>query len=78
VTSIAMMIGKEMGLPGDKLKRFEIGTLLHDIGKIGTYENILNKPGKLTRKETSELRKHSIKGAEILSNIRQLEDVSPL
>jgi PAS domain S-box-containing protein/putative nucleotidyltransferase with HDIG domain len=75
VTDIALRIGKKMGLGEDKLKKNEIGTLLHDIGKIGTNEDILNKAGPLTDKEIRELRKHSIKGAEILSNISQFEDI---
>lgn len=75
VTDIALRIGKKMGLEKDKLKKNEIGTLLHDIGKIGTNEDILNKAGPLTDKEISELRKHSIKGAEILSNISQFDDI---
>ncbi len=78
VTAIALRIGEKMGVPEKRLKRFEIGGLLHDIGKIGTYEGILNKPGKLTAEETSELRKHPAKGAEILSNISQLEDIIPV
>ncbi len=75
VTAIALGIAEKMGLGEDKLKRFEIGGLLHDIGKVGTYEDILNKPDKLTPREITELRKHSIKGAEILSNISQLDDI---
>lgn len=75
VTGIAMSIAEKMGLGEDRLKRFEIGGLLHDIGKIGTYEYLLNKPGKLTDEEVMELHKHSVKGAEILSNISQLDDI---
>ncbi|MFQ5428394.1 MAG: PAS domain S-box protein [Thermodesulfobacteriota bacterium] len=78
VTDIALRIGEKMGLGDEELRRFEICGLLHDIGKIGTYEGILNKPGKLGAKEISELRKHSIKGAEILSHISQLEDIIPV
>ncbi len=78
VTALALRLARRFGLDGERLKDFEIGCLLHDIGKIGTYEDILNKPGKLTPEETAQLQKHPIKGAEILSNIRQLEHIVPV
>ncbi len=78
VTAIALRLGVKMGFREDRLRDFEIGGLLHDIGKIGTYEDILNKPGKLTAEENKQLRKHPIKGAEILSNIRQFEHIIPI
>ncbi len=78
VTALALKLARKFGIDGDRLKDFEIGGLLHDIGKIGTYEDILNKPGKLTPEETEQLQKHPLKGAEILSNIRQLEHIVPI
>jgi len=78
VTALALRLAKKFGLSDERLKDFEIGGLLHDIGKIGTYEDILNKPGKLTPEETKQLQKHPLKGAEILSNIRQLEHIIPI
>jgi len=78
VTSIALRIGREMGFKKERLRDLEIGGLLHDIGKIGTYEDILNKPGKLTAEEISELHKHPLKGVEILSNIKQFEHIIPV
>ncbi len=78
VTSIALRIAREMGFTKERLRDLEIGGLLHDIGKIGTYEDILNKPGKLTDEERLELHKHPLKGVEILSNIRQFEHIIPV
>jgi PAS domain S-box-containing protein/putative nucleotidyltransferase with HDIG domain len=78
VTALSLRLARKFGISGERLKDFEIGGLLHDIGKIGTYEEILNKPGRLSPAETVQLQKHPIKGAEILSNIRQFEHIVPL
>ena len=51
--------------------------LLHDIGKIGIPESILDKPGKLTKEEYEIVKRHPEIGAEILSSIRQFEEVVP-
>jgi len=76
--NIAVTIGKEMGLDKKALKDLELAALLHDIGKIGTYEAILNKPEELTTEEFNLIKLHSGKGAEILSAIKQLKEVVPL
>lgn len=47
---------------------------LHDIGKIGIDEKILNKPGKLTPEERHEIEKHTLIGASILENLKMYED----
>jgi PAS domain S-box-containing protein/putative nucleotidyltransferase with HDIG domain len=77
VTKLAMSIGKTLGLGADELKNLELAGLLHDIGKIGTYESILDKPGKLTAEEVEIIRKHPGKGAEMLSSIKLLKDIVP-
>jgi putative nucleotidyltransferase with HDIG domain len=78
VTEIALNIGEELNLSEDKLKDLRIAGLLHDIGKIGTDESILNKPGKLTEEELKEIRKHPGKGVEILAHIKQLTHILPV
>ena len=77
VTKYAVQIGKEMGLSEKELKNLELAGLLHDIGKIGTYEAILDKQGKLTDDEIKLIRQHTVKGAEILSPIKQLKEIIP-
>jgi putative nucleotidyltransferase with HDIG domain/PAS domain S-box-containing protein len=77
VTNIAIDIGKEMGLNEKDLKDLELAALLHDIGKIGTYEAILNKPSELTSEEFNLIKLHAGKGAEMLSAIKQLKGVVP-
>ena len=53
----------------------KIATLLHDVGKIGVSDKILMKKGKLTKKEQEKLREHAIIGHNILSPIKEIEDV---
>ena len=77
VTRYALDIGKEMGLHVKDLKDLEIAGLLHDTGKLGTYQSILDKSYKLTEKETKVLRLHPAKGAEILSPIKQMREIIP-
>ncbi|MGA1826026.1 MAG: HD domain-containing phosphohydrolase [bacterium] len=50
---------------------------LHDIGKIGVVESILNKPGKLTDEEYAEIKKHPITGANILTLVEDLQKYIP-
>ncbi|MEK7313623.1 MAG: GAF domain-containing protein, partial [Deltaproteobacteria bacterium] len=77
VTGIAVSIGKEMGLDDPSLKRLELAGFLHDLGKIGTYEAILDKPGRLTEEEQAVMREHPGKGGDILKHIKQLKDIIP-
>ena len=78
VKNIAVDTGKEMGMNKKDLKQLELASLLHDIGKIGTYEAILNKPAGLTEDEFSQIKLHAGKGAEMLSTIKQLREIVPL
>lgn len=81
VTNYCLAVARELeGLPDiDKYKNFketlQISALLHDIGKIGIPDHILNKHDKLTPEEFEEIKKHSIIGATILNPIKELGDV---
>ena len=77
VTKYALEIGRGMEFSQKELKDLELAGLLHDIGKIGTYESILDKPGKLNDEEMEIMKQHPIRGAEILSPIRQLKGIIP-
>ncbi|MBI4839027.1 MAG: GAF domain-containing protein [Nitrospirae bacterium] len=76
VTKFAIEIAKEMGLKSKDIEHIKLCGLLHDIGKIGTYDMLLNKEGNLTDEEFELLKRHPEKGAEILQPIEQLQDVS--
>jgi diguanylate cyclase (GGDEF)-like protein/putative nucleotidyltransferase with HDIG domain len=68
------MIAAELGLPPERVKRVEVAGVLHDIGKVGLPDAILQKPGPLGRTELAEIRTHPEIGAQIL-NSRGLEDL---
>ena len=63
VRSLATRIGKEAALSGDQLRALSIGSLLHDIGKIGIPDCILHKPGRLTEEEYETMKRHPALGA---------------
>ena len=75
VTEYALEIGKVMELEPDVLDKLKICSLLHDIGKIATPKEILNKCSKLTESEWLEIRQHPVVGAEILEELKQFKDV---
>jgi HD-GYP domain-containing protein (c-di-GMP phosphodiesterase class II) len=70
-------IAEQMGLPAEMVERIKIGGLLHDIGKIGIIENLLEKPDSLSESESPSMRLHPVKGVAILAPIEQLRDVLP-
>lgn len=75
VAELSVAIGHEMGIERDRVRRLELASLLHDIGKIGTPENILRKPGMLQPEEYEKIKEHPAKGAEILSMIAEFSDI---
>ncbi|MBN2452749.1 MAG: HD-GYP domain-containing protein [Candidatus Omnitrophica bacterium] len=82
VTNYALAIARQLeGIPemmaySNFRETLQISALLHDIGKIGIPDHILNKHSKLTPEEYEEIKKHSIIGATILNPIKELRDVS--
>jgi HD-GYP domain-containing protein (c-di-GMP phosphodiesterase class II) len=59
-------------MSSEELEALKWASLLHDIGKIGIPENVLNKPAKLTADEYELIKKHPMKGKTILEPIRHL------
>lgn len=72
----AEMMGEYYGLDDDICSCLYIAGALHDIGKLMIPENILEKPGKLTREEYSEIQNHAMGTYRMLSNIGGLEDIT--
>lgn len=75
VTYYSIEIGRAVGLDEQQLSYLEFAGLLHDIGKIGVPELILNKPSRLTDEEFSIINRHPLRGGKILSRLRNLQDV---
>ncbi|MEW6647846.1 MAG: HD-GYP domain-containing protein [Pseudomonadota bacterium] len=71
---LMLSFAKELGLERDVLHEIGIGALLHDIGKIKTPDQILNKPGKLTDEEFAIMRQHVVFSREVLE---QTAGISP-
>jgi putative nucleotidyltransferase with HDIG domain len=78
VTAYAVTIARKMGLREQDIEIIRTAGLLHDIGKIGTYDVILDKPDKLTDEEFALVKKHTVKGEEILKPIKGLENILPM
>ncbi|MFI5294279.1 MAG: HD-GYP domain-containing protein [Thermodesulfovibrionales bacterium] len=78
VSSYAMAIAREMRVDKNDLEMLKIGSLLHDIGKLGTYDVILEKVDPLTEEEWKLIKMHPVKGAAILDHIEQLRKVIPM
>jgi putative nucleotidyltransferase with HDIG domain len=75
VTAFAVTLAEEMQLDAETLDNVRLGALLHDVGKIGVAEKILTKPSRLTPEEVKVIRQHPVRGAEILSHIRNIPGV---
>ncbi len=61
-----MRVGQELGLEDDALQNLEVAALLHDIGKVGIPDSILQKPGKLDPEEYALMKKHPEYGWAVL------------
>lgn len=69
-------IGEALSLPTKNLDELELLAMLHDIGKIGIDDRILNKPGSLTEEEWNEMKKHPEIGYRIVSVVPELESIA--
>lgn len=76
VEKYAVELAEFYGLSFDKIQDIKTAAILHDIGKIGINDNILNKAGKLTREEYQEIMRHPVIGAEIISKVDFLKKIS--
>ncbi len=66
VSRYSVAIAREMGLPDEFIRQVELGGRVHDIGKIGVREEVLNKPGPLTDEEYRHIMEHPVTGWRIL------------
>jgi putative nucleotidyltransferase with HDIG domain len=78
VTNYALMIAEQLHVNEEDRETLRIACLLHDIGKIGTYDVILDKAGPLTKEEWRLVKLHPVKAEEILKPIKQLQHVLPI
>lgn len=78
VAEYAVAIGNEIGLSEEDRRTLYRAALLHDIGKVGISELILNKPGALTAEEQRVLRQQTVLSAEICAPMRSSPQILPI
>ncbi len=78
VSKIAVMLGRRLELSQAELERIALGASLHDIGKLGCPDCILNKPGALTRGEYEIIQQHPGSGADLCQHVSSLRPVVPM
>jgi HD-GYP domain-containing protein (c-di-GMP phosphodiesterase class II) len=78
VSGLALRIGSEISLPGEQMEALTSGALLHDVGKIGIPDRILQKSGRLTEEEYAEIKRHPLLGVSILTPATELASALPV
>jgi HD-GYP domain-containing protein (c-di-GMP phosphodiesterase class II) len=77
VARIAVRLGEVMGLSRGETSDLYLAGLLHDVGKIGIRDEVLFKPGPLTREEEQHIREHPVIGERIISSVTRLAYLRP-
>ena len=77
VARIAVRLSEELGLSDAERSDLYLAGLLHDVGKIGIRDEVLQKPGRLSEEEKAHIREHPVIGDRIVSNIGKLAYLRP-
>jgi HD-GYP domain-containing protein (c-di-GMP phosphodiesterase class II) len=77
VSTYCMAIAGQLGLGEKEMETLWLSSILHDVGKIGVLDSVLQKPGRLDEKEFAIMSMHSQYGSEILSHIKSLREIVP-
>jgi putative nucleotidyltransferase with HDIG domain len=78
VAALAMAQATSLGLSGTQLREFGLAALMHDIGKVKTPVEVLNKPDKLTKEEFAVMKQHVVEGAHILRRTPEMPALAPV
>jgi putative nucleotidyltransferase with HDIG domain len=78
VSILTMGQARGVGIDGPLLREFGLAALMHDIGKVKTPNEILNKPDKLTEGEYEILKRHTVDGAQILRKTPEMPTLAPV
>jgi putative nucleotidyltransferase with HDIG domain len=78
VAALAMAQARALNLDGPLLREFGFAALMHDIGKVNTPLEVLNKPGKLTEEEFKIMKMHVVDGAHILRRTPEMPALAPV
>ena len=77
VADLSATIAHQLGLADEDVEHIRVAGRLHDIGKIGTRESVLNKQGALTPDEFEHVKQHVVIGSQILAPLSHLGDIMP-
>jgi len=77
VALVSRHLAQQMGLSDRDVEQIYMAGLLHDVGKIGVPEAVLQKTGKLTAEEFEQMKRHPQIGARILQDIKQVREIVP-
>jgi putative two-component system response regulator len=75
VADLSATLAHQVGMTEEEVEHVRVAGRLHDIGKIGTRESVLNKEGALTPEEFEHVKQHVVIGSQILSPLRHLGDI---
>ena len=78
VSALAMAQARALNIEGPLLREFGFAALMHDIGKVNTPLEVLNKPGKLTNEEFDIMKMHVVDGAHILRRTPEMPALAPI
>ena len=78
VSALAMAQARALNIDGPLLREFGFAALMHDIGKVNTPLEVLNKPGKLTNDEFDVMKRHVVDGAHILRRTPEMPALAPI
>ena len=78
VSEYAIVIGRELGCSAEEVERIRVGAKLHDIGKIGIPDAVLQKPGMLTSEEFALIKQHPQIGRRILEQVGKFREYIPI
>jgi HD-GYP domain-containing protein (c-di-GMP phosphodiesterase class II) len=77
VALLSRHLAGQLGLPDAQVEQIYMAGLLHDVGKIGVPESVLQKPGRLTPEEFEQMKQHPQIGARILADVKQVRALLP-
>ena len=78
VSVLAMAQARALNMDGTLLREFGFAALMHDIGKVHTPQEVLNKPDKLTKEEFDIMQRHVVDGAHILRRTPEMPALAPI
>lgn len=78
VAKYSILMGRYLNLSLKEVEMLRRGSLLHDIGKVGVKDSVLNKESKLTAEELSHIRTHPARGYEICKKLRSFKHLLPI